>query len=133
MAIGKSFIELYGKIGYEFCDPTVLENALTHSSYSNEYRSRGLTLPSNERLEFLGDAVLELVISEYLYDNNKKYSEGKSRKNDKNVKNCLLALFFVLKNKTKVMITKKGDSRTAPSKIEKETTDVKSARISRAN
>ena len=77
MAIGKSFIELYGKIGYEFCDPTVLENALTHSSYSNEYRSRGLTLPSNERLEFLGDAVLELVISEYLYDNNKKYSEGK--------------------------------------------------------
>ena len=78
MAIGKSFIELYGKIGYEFCDPTVLENALTHSSYSNEYKTRGLSLPSNERLEFLGDAVLELVISEYLYDNHVQQLDYKS-------------------------------------------------------
>ena len=77
VAIGKKLDELYGKLGYTFLDPDLLENALTHSSYSNEYKTRGLNLPSNERLEFLGDAVLEIVISEYLYDNYKSLGEGK--------------------------------------------------------
>ncbi|MBE6537364.1 MAG: ribonuclease III [Ruminococcaceae bacterium] len=77
MAIGKSFSELEKKLGYVFSDSSYLENALTHSSYSNEYKSRGLTLPSNERLEFLGDAVLQISVSEYLYDNFKSYSEGR--------------------------------------------------------
>lgn len=77
MAIGKSFKPLEERIGYVFSDSTYLENALTHSSYSNEYKSRGLNLPSNERLEFLGDAVLQMVISEYIYDNHKDFSEGK--------------------------------------------------------
>ena len=77
MAIGKSFDVLEKKLGYVFSNSSYLENALTHSSYSNEYKSRGLALPSNERLEFLGDAVLEITISEYLYDNFKAYGEGK--------------------------------------------------------
>ena len=77
MAIGKSFDVLEKKLGYVFWDSSYLENALTHSSYSNEYKSRGLSLPSNERLEFLGDAVLEITISEYLYDNFKSSGEGK--------------------------------------------------------
>ena len=77
MAIGKSFDELALGLKYSFGDFSLLENALTHSSYSNEYKSKGLTLPSNERLEFLGDAVLEIVISEYLYDNFKSFGEGK--------------------------------------------------------
>ena len=77
MAIGKSFDLLMDKLGYVFFDGSYLENALTHSSYSNEYKSRGLNLPSNERLEFLGDAVLEIVISEYLYDNYKNFGEGR--------------------------------------------------------
>lgn len=77
MAIGKSFEKLTKTIGYVFSDSDLLQNALTHSSYSNEYKTKGLTLPSNERLEFLGDAVLEIVISEYLYDNFNAYSEGK--------------------------------------------------------
>ena len=77
MAIGKSFEYLSSILGYTFNDSSILENALTHSSYSNEYKSRGLNLPSNERLEFLGDAVLEIVISEYLYDNYKAFGEGK--------------------------------------------------------
>lgn len=77
MAIGKSFDILEKKLGYKFCDSSYLENALTHSSYSNEYKSKGLNLPSNERLEFLGDAVLEIVISEYLFDNFRTYGEGK--------------------------------------------------------
>ena len=80
MAIGKSFVDLCGSLGYDFSDQSLIENALTHSSYSNEYRSRGLALPSNERLEFLGDAVLELVISEHLYHLYKKSSEGKLSK-----------------------------------------------------
>lgn len=77
MAIGKSFDELERKLKYDFSNPKYLENALTHSSYSNEYKSRGLSLPSNERLEFLGDAVLQIAISEYLYDNFKSYGEGR--------------------------------------------------------
>lgn len=76
MSIGKSLIELYDVIGYVFSDVTYLENAMTHSSYANELRSRGISYPSNERLEFLGDAVLEIVISEYLYTNYKYKSEG---------------------------------------------------------
>ena len=77
MAIGRSCDELMIAIGYTFYDSDILQNALTHSSYSNEYKNKGHNLPSNERLEFLGDAVLEIVISEYLYDNFKSYGEGK--------------------------------------------------------
>ena len=77
MAIGKSFDELMKRIGYSFAEPDILQNALTHASYSNEYKTKGHNLPSNERLEFLGDAVLEIVISEYLYDNFRAYGEGK--------------------------------------------------------
>ncbi len=77
MAIGKSFETLEAKLGYSFSNASHLENALTHSSYSNEYKSRGLSLPSNERLEFLGDAVLQIAISEYLYDNFQSYGEGR--------------------------------------------------------
>ena len=76
MSIGKEIIALQDAIGYEFSDIAYLENALTHSSYSNEQKSRGIFLESNERLEFLGDAVLQSVISKYLYNNYKKYTEG---------------------------------------------------------
>lgn len=76
MAIGKNIFELEEKIGYKFFDIKNLETALTHSSYSNEQKSRGITLSSNERLEFLGDAVLEIVISEYLFENYKNRTEG---------------------------------------------------------
>ena len=52
----------------EFQDKSILETAFTHTSYANEHRL--LNISHNERLEFLGDAVLQLIISEYLY---KKY------------------------------------------------------------
>ena len=61
------------KLGYTFQDPTLLENALTHSSRANE--SRGVLL-SNERLEFLGDSVLGLVISDHLYRSHPDLPEG---------------------------------------------------------
>ncbi len=76
MAIGKEAVLLAQKIGYSFSDLTYLECALTHSSFTNERRTKGINLPSNERLEFLGDAVLQMVISEYLYEGFKKYREG---------------------------------------------------------
>ena len=61
------------KLGYTFQDPSLLENALTHSSRANESRGR---LLSNERLEFLGDAVLEVVTSEFLFLHYPELSEG---------------------------------------------------------
>ena len=76
MAIGRDIIELENIIGYKFADISYLEAALTHASYTNEQRTRGIAVQSNERLEFLGDAVLQIVISEYLYSNFKRYREG---------------------------------------------------------
>ena len=76
MAIGKEIFELQDRIEYRFSDIYLLEAALTHSSYTNEQRTKGILVLSNERLEFLGDAVLQMVISEYLYSNFKKYREG---------------------------------------------------------
>lgn len=58
---------------YKFKDISLLKNALTHSSYANEVRN-GVT--SNERLEFLGDSVLSVVVSNYIYNNYKKLPEG---------------------------------------------------------
>ena len=76
MAIGKELFGLQKALGYQFADLTILEKALTHSSYTNEQRTRNINLESNERLEFLGDAVLEMVISEHLFNNYKTYREG---------------------------------------------------------
>lgn len=63
-----------GIIGYSFKNKRTLMQALTHSSYSNERRFE--KLKNNERLEFLGDAVLELVSSEFLFNNHKDMQEG---------------------------------------------------------
>ena len=76
MALGKDVLELQNKISYSFKDLSYLDAALTHSSYTNELRSRGMRAESNERLEFLGDAVLQLVISEHLYSSYAKHREG---------------------------------------------------------
>ncbi len=76
MAIGKDIFELARAINYEFRDISRLECAVTHASYTNEQRLRGIRAVSNERLEFLGDAVLQIAVSEYLYSNYKNYREG---------------------------------------------------------
>ena len=67
---------LEAAIGYTFCDRTLLDTALTHSSYSNEAKSKGAYVECNERLEFLGDSVLSLVVSRYLFENYPKLPEG---------------------------------------------------------
>ena len=66
------------KLGYTFRRPALLENALYHSSYANEHRCCGVS--SNERLEFLGDAVLELISSDFLFHENPQMPEGKLTK-----------------------------------------------------
>lgn len=76
MAIGREISLLEDKLGYTFSDLSYLENALTHASYANEKNRKGAHLPSNERLEFLGDAVLELAVSEHLYTTYTSCSEG---------------------------------------------------------
>lgn len=71
MKIFKNTVELKEKLKINFNDEELLQTAITHSSYANEKN-----VDFNERLEFLGDTVLELIISEYLFANHKEESEG---------------------------------------------------------
>ena len=66
--------ELETKLGYSFQDALLLQHALTHSSYANEHRAEGMT--SNERLEFLGDSVLGMVVADHLYRTHPNMPEG---------------------------------------------------------
>ena len=66
--------EFQEKIGYQFQQEGLLRQALTHSSYANEHRMKKLS--DNERLEFLGDAVLEIVTSDFLYHEHTDVPEG---------------------------------------------------------
>ena len=67
--------ELERKIGYCFRDKRMIRQAMCHSSYANEHRTEGIH--DNERLEFLGDAVLEVVSSDFLYHEYPDMPEGK--------------------------------------------------------
>ena len=66
--------DLETAVGYSFRNITLLQNALTHSSYANEHWHNSLM--SNERLEFMGDSVLGMVVAEYLYRNFPDRPEG---------------------------------------------------------
>ena len=67
-------------LGYTFNDISILETALTHSSYSNELRLKKCECECNERLEFLGDSVLSIIVSEYLYGHYSRRPEGELTK-----------------------------------------------------
>ena len=62
-------------IGYTFSNKILLKKALTHTSYANEKH-----VESNEKLEYLGDSILEFISSEYLYENYKNLTEGEMTK-----------------------------------------------------
>lgn len=68
-----NFSDFEKKINYVFKDKELLHVALSHSSYANEFKN---TRSSNERLEFLGDSVLSIVVSEYLFKHFKHLPEG---------------------------------------------------------
>lgn len=72
------FSEFERKLGYTFKNKSLLQNALTHSSYANEHKKEGMG--SNERLEFLGDAILGLVVAEHLYEVYPTRPEGELTK-----------------------------------------------------
>lgn len=65
--------EFEKSIGYSFNDKALIDVAFTHSSFTNEAR---IKTKSNERLEFLGDAVLDMVVSEYLFKHHNQKPEG---------------------------------------------------------
>jgi len=70
----KEFSKLEKLINYKFANPDFLKQAVVHRSYLNEHPD--FPLPHNERLEFLGDAVLEIIVTEYLYLNYPETPEG---------------------------------------------------------
>lgn len=72
--VSNNFAKLQESIGYEFSDAKLLQQAVTHRSYLNENPT--WPVGHNERLEFLGDAVLELVVTEYLYQHYPDQPEG---------------------------------------------------------
>jgi len=76
--MNRNIRELEAQIGYQFQDKHLFTQALTHSSYANEHRMD--KLECNERLEFLGDAVLEVVSSEFLYGKYPEKPEGELTK-----------------------------------------------------
>lgn len=67
---------LENRIGYVFKNREFLKEALTHSSYANELKARKQSAECNERLEFLGDSVLSVVVSEYLFEKFSDLPEG---------------------------------------------------------
>ena len=69
--------KLQENLGYKFNNKALLQNALTHSSFANEAHT---SYGSNERLEFLGDAVLSVIVADYIYNNFAKLPEGELTK-----------------------------------------------------
>ncbi len=72
-----SLEQFYKILGYEFKDSSFIITALTHSSYANEVKK---SVPFNERMEFLGDSVLGLTVSDYLYRTYPELPEGELSK-----------------------------------------------------
>jgi ribonuclease-3 len=68
--------KLEAAIGYSFKNKNILTEALTHSSYANELKARKQSAVCNERLEFLGDSVLSVVVGEYLFATYPELPEG---------------------------------------------------------
>jgi len=92
----------------DFKDKQLLKTALTHSSYANEHNCE-----SNERLEFIGDAVLDLLMGEYLFLESKKYDEGDLTKNRaKNVCESALVEYAKACNLKKYLFLGKGEEKS---------------------
>ena len=124
----RKFLELEKKIGYEFENFQLLITAMTHSSYANEHH-----IPysgNNERLEFLGDAVLELVSSEFLYGSFPKLPEGELTKKRASLV-CEPALAYCARelNLGSYLLLGKGEDATGGRKRESIVSDAMEAVI----
>lgn len=100
--------ELEKYFGLDFKDKDLLNLALTHSSYANENNCK-----SNERLEFIGDAVLDLLMGKYLYTQHKNYDEGDlTKKRAKNVCESALVEYAKECNLKKYLLLGKGEEKS---------------------
>lgn len=120
--------ELQDRISYHFQDDKLLKKAMVHSSYANEKH-----LPKyecNERLEFLGDAVLELISSEFLFSLHKTMPEGQLTKTRASMV-CEPALAFCARDIElgKYLLLGKGEDATGGRKRESVTSDAMEALI----
>lgn len=116
------------KIGYCFRNQMLLKQALTHSSFSNEQKIN--RYPDYERLEFLGDAVLELVSSDYLFHESSHMSEGELTKRRSSIV-CEPALAFCARQigLEQFILLGKGEEATGGRKRDSIVSDVMEAVI----
>lgn len=125
---GYTLEELENRIGYRFKDKSLLKQAVTHSSFTNEQKIN--KLKHYERLEFLGDAVLELVSSEFLFKEYPQLQEGQLTKLRASMV-CEPALAFCARDIElgKFMLLGKGEESTGGRERDSLTSDVMEAVI----
>ncbi len=100
--------ELLKYFDLEFTDISLLQTALTHSSFANEHNCE-----SNERLEFIGDAVLDLLMGKYLYNKFPKNNEGDlTKKRAKNVCESALVEYAKICDLKKYLLLGKGEEKS---------------------
>ena len=128
MREGQDLSLLEERIGYTFKNKDLLRQALTHSSYANERRIN--KIGNYERLEFLGDAVLELASSEFLYREHSQLSEGNLTKLRASMV-CEPALAFCARDirLEEFILLGKGEENTGGRKRDSITSDVMEAVI----
>lgn len=100
-------------IGYTFKNKALIEEALTHTSFANENNTE-----SNEKLEFLGDSILEFISSKYLYTNYPKLNEGELTKVRATVV-CEMSLYGIAKKHNIAKYIKVGNSEKSNGGCEK--------------
>jgi ribonuclease-3 len=104
-----NFKPLEKHLGYTFKDKQLLTTALTHKTYAFEAQT---PVEYNDRLEFLGDSILNLVITEKLYKSNKYFSEGElTRRRAQNVNNNVLADIAEKLNIGSYLLLGKGEQK----------------------
>ena len=128
MKQGYSLELLEERIGYRFQNIALLKQAVTHSSYTNEQKINKLA--DYERLEFLGDAVLELVSSEFLFREHDKFQEGELTKMRASMV-CEPSLAFCAKDLElgEFLLLGKGEENTGGRKRDSITSDAMEAVI----
>ena len=128
MRVRYTLEELEKRIGYTFRDKKLLKQALTHSSFANEQKIN--KLEDYERLEFLGDAVLELVSSDFLFHENPQMPEGKLTKLRSSMV-CEPALAYCARDLElgQYMLLGKGEEATGGRERDSITSDVMEAVI----
>lgn len=107
----KNLADLEDRLGYKFKKKSLLKEAVTHKSYAHEQKKNRLSF--NERMEFLGDSVLELIISEYLYKTYPAYTEADlSRTKSYTVQEATLAETAKNINLGEYLLLGKGEEMT---------------------